>query len=182
MRYRRICKKQLRNCFESLRCEIVERFFFLCAGEIRRRIWDVDGKDLSGAQREKYPARSRQRLSKQFLGFTLVETMVALLVLSLGMVAVSQCLSAALLMNVKANRTGVATAYAQTTLEEIRSSGQFTSQTTKLNDPALPQGSIQVSCTTYNAGLNLEQVAVTVSWFGLHTQLEQLHMVTVVRY
>ena len=115
-------------------------------------------------------------------GFTLVETLVALLVVALGLLAISQCLNAALLMNINANRSALATTYALSTLEQIRSCGTFTSQTTALSDPALPQGSIQVSCAAYNANLRLEQVNVTVSWFGLHTQLRQLQMETICRY
>lgn len=102
-------------------------------------------------------------------GFTLVECLAATAVLALGLVGVVGCLTAALLGNQKASETELATAVAQDTLEDMRSTG-FGSITYE-NFPetesveGLHGGTRTITISSYYLGdPRLKHVEVAVTW------------------
>ena len=58
-------------------------------------------------------------------GITLIEILVSVVILGIGLVAVSACLSTALLSNLRANRIALATEIAQSEIERQRSVGDL---------------------------------------------------------
>jgi prepilin-type N-terminal cleavage/methylation domain-containing protein len=104
-------------------------------------------------------------------GFTLIECLVSIVILGLGIVGVVGCFTAALLSNQKAEEIQQATAFAQDTLEDMRSRG-FGSVTYD-EFPAtsgveeLHQGVRTIEITdNYRGDVRLKQVAVEISWGG----------------
>lgn len=99
-------------------------------------------------------------------GFTLVEVLVSVFILTIGLVGIAQCLSAAYVSNQRASRIALATALAQSTMENVRSSGNLVSATTTITDPMLPDGRVVTTVSTYNATYNTTRLTVVVSWDG----------------
>lgn len=113
-------------------------------------------------------------------GVSLVEVLVSVVILGIGLVSVSACLSTALLSNLRANRIAVATEVAQSEIERLRSLGDLTPYSTALNNPLLPGGRLTVLAATYNATLKLTKLTVRVTWTGNRTHQENVTLVTIV--
>jgi len=113
-------------------------------------------------------------------GFTLIEMLVSILILSIGVIAGALCLSLALTCNLRANRIALATELAQNTIESQRSLGDLTTSTTNLGDARLPGGQIATLVSEYDVQLKLKRLRVTVSWTGTKGRQESVVLETIV--
>lgn len=141
-------------------------------------------------------------------GLSLVECLVSIVVVSLGLLAVVQCLYAALLTNQRSNRIALASAVAQQEIEDIRSlsvagyiaqkqseaaSGTVTVTTVngvtiiagRPADPLLLKGTQTVTINDYTDNTTpainnrLKTVTSTVTWLGNNTKTESVRLTTV---
>jgi prepilin-type N-terminal cleavage/methylation domain-containing protein len=118
-------------------------------------------------------------------GFTLIECLVATLILSLGLVGVIGCLTVALLGNQKASQTQLATAVAQSTIEDMRSRGfgSITAEEFPESAPVegLHEGTRRIAITEdYRGNPRLKHVQVEVSWRGMNGAAARVELESVV--
>jgi prepilin-type N-terminal cleavage/methylation domain-containing protein len=118
-------------------------------------------------------------------GFTLVECLVAIVILAIGLTGAAECLSTALLANQKASRIQLATATAQDTIEDMRSRGfgRITEEEFPASEsvPSLPSGQRTIEIIdSYNGNDRLKHISVTVSWRSRHGIVSRVHMGTIV--
>lgn len=124
-------------------------------------------------------------------GFTLIECLVSIVLLSIGLVGVIGTLTAALIANQRASDTQLAGAIAQTTIEEMRSLGfgnvtydDFPATATSATLPDLAelhgaQRTIAI-VDSYGGNSRLKKVTVTVSWRGRNGQNSSVMTETIV--
>ncbi len=113
-------------------------------------------------------------------GITLIEVLVSVTILSIGLIGVANCFTAAVLSNKKASRIALATAVAQSTIENMRGSGNLEEIDEALNDPALPEGRVSVQVSDYQPQWALRQVTVEVVWRGYRSRTESVRLETIV--
>jgi prepilin-type N-terminal cleavage/methylation domain-containing protein len=104
-------------------------------------------------------------------GFTLIECLVAIVILGIGIVGVVGCFTAALLSNKKAEEIQQATAFAQDTIEDMRSRGfggvTYAEFPASSGVAELHQGVRTIEITdNYGGDVRMKQVAVEISWGG----------------
>ena len=126
-------------------------------------------------------------------GFTLIELLVTIVILTIGLVALSTLFVAGIISDMKAERTSVATNRVRQELERTRSAGYsgalihtdvfdpadgYTiteshpdlTGTVSFTEPALPASSGEVEIRYYDSGAgiypNLKRVSVSLSWGG----------------
>jgi prepilin-type N-terminal cleavage/methylation domain-containing protein len=119
-------------------------------------------------------------------GFTLVEILVATVLLAVALVVIASVFPAGRLSQRKAAYLAVAHSIAQQTIEGLRASkfGDVTVGTTSSTDPRLPEGNsvtTEVACFPTVDDTELKQVKVSVrwpggavSWLGGHVDYETL--------
>jgi prepilin-type N-terminal cleavage/methylation domain-containing protein len=131
-------------------------------------------------------------------GLTLIECLVAVVILGIGLVAMLQCVNAALVTDQRANRYTLAAARANTIIEEIRSYGvphyifnatgaEGTALTLRRAVPAtldLPEGQESIIIATYTADSALTSkmwvATVTITWTSHETRTERVALATLV--
>ncbi|MHB0935846.1 MAG: type IV pilus modification PilV family protein [Armatimonadota bacterium] len=113
-------------------------------------------------------------------GFTLVEMLVSILILAIGLVGGSLCLSLALTCNLRANRIALATEKAQSEIESQRSEGDLQEKHESIDDPLLPNGYLDADLGTRNENDNTQPLSVEVSWNGKNRQRESVKLETIV--
>lgn len=139
-------------------------------------------------------------------GISLVECLVAVVVLSIGLVTVIQCLNAALIYNNRANRVAIATARAVALVQEVRSfsvdqykqyktaqngtggvvvttSGTTMTVTQPTTIPrVLTNGTETITLAQYTGDATINskvyQVTVDVAWTGVRKLTEHYVLVT----
>jgi prepilin-type N-terminal cleavage/methylation domain-containing protein len=116
-------------------------------------------------------------------GFTLIECLASILILGIGLVGVIGCMTSALLTNKKASNIQLATAEAQTRIEQMRGRGfgdvtyeNFPAETTV---SSLPQGQANTEIIdNFNSDERLKKLVVDVSWKSgdstAHARLETI--------
>ena len=113
---------------------------------------------------------------KTFKGFSMVEVLIALALLSTGILAVVGVYPAILQMNTSSQNNDIALSLAQQKLDEILNNGTFISTSAQSDMPSnLPSCTRQWvgSSVPYNS--NLQQIDVQVTW----TEKNRLRSVTV---
>jgi len=104
-------------------------------------------------------------------GFTLIECLVAIVILGIGIVGIVGCFTAALLSNQKAEEIQQATAFAQDTIEDMRSRGfgsvTYSEFPASSSMEGLRQGVRTIEIVdNYGGDVRLKHVAVEISWGG----------------
>jgi len=126
-------------------------------------------------------------------GFTLIELLVTIVILAIGLVALSTLFVAGIISDMKAERIQIATNRVRQELERMRSAGYsgalihtdvfkpaegytITEQTANLTgtvsftEPLLPASSGTIEITYYDSGAgiypNLKRVSVSLAWGG----------------
>ena len=133
-------------------------------------------------------------------GFTLIECLVAILILALGIVGIVGCFTAALLSNQKASNLQLATSLAQGIIENMRSYGfgsitydnfpaSINKDTTGNEDVVnlaeqlslLHSGVATTTITNnYDGDSRLKHVAVEVSWRSFNASHPKIRLETVI--
>jgi type IV pilus modification protein PilV len=113
--------------------------------------------------------KQRVRCSTAQSGFTLIECLVAIVILALGLTGVVGCFTAALVSNQRASHLQLATSIAQDTIEDMRSRGfggvDYDAFPASSTISQLPGGTKTISFTTpYLSNARLLKVSVNVSW------------------
>jgi prepilin-type N-terminal cleavage/methylation domain-containing protein len=134
-------------------------------------------------------------------GFTLIECLVAIVILGLGIVGVVGCFTAALLSNQKASNIQLATSLAQSVIENMRSYGfgsitydnfpasidkNTISDNKDISDLAEQLGRLHSGRATttitnnYNGDARLKQVAVEISWRSINNSHPTVRLESVI--
>lgn len=123
-------------------------------------------------------------MGKRWLrGVSLIEILISVVVLSLGLIAVVNCIHLALVTSLKAYRIDQATAIAESKIEFLRSTGEANvnkTVTEPLTDTNIPHGQVTYEITDYNTSLHLKKLRVTVTWSGSRTHQESVEIITLV--
>ena len=118
-------------------------------------------------------------------GFTLIECLVAIVILGIGLVGVVGCLTAALLANRSASDTELAVSIAQDRLEDMRSLGfgavTYDNYPATSSVPELHSGVQTVEITdSFLGNARLKRVRLGISWHSANRSTSRVEMETVI--
>ena len=118
-------------------------------------------------------------------GMTLVECLVAIVILSIGLIGVVGCLTAALVTNHSASDVELASSIAQDTIEDMRSRGfgsiTYGEYPATSAVPTLHSGVQTISITdNYLGNARLKRVSVDISWHTMNNSTSHLRLETAV--
>ncbi len=114
--------------------------------------------------------RIRQKSKRTDLGFTLLEVLVTLIILSMGLLGTLGLTTGVIRGNYFSKNITSATAIAQTQLEAVQREGYVEATTTKFSTApqVVNMGGVNFNRTTVIAGgvpaVNMKTVTVTVNW------------------
>lgn len=132
---------------------------------------------------EKLIQDHRQRLVKSQNGFTLLEVLVAIVILTIGLLGTAGLTTGVIRGNHYSKNITSATAAAQTQLESIKSSGYANATTTNFPSDAVSMGGMTFTRTTTvtnsSPAANMKTVSVTVSWTESNNTSRSVNLQTI---
>ena len=127
-------------------------------------------------------SRCRQLKDRQS-GFTLLEVMVAIVILTIGLLGTAGLTTGVIKGNRYSKNVTSATAVAQTRLEEIKSGGYANATTTNFPGDTVTMGSTPftrtVAITNSSPAANMKTVSVTVSWKEANNSSRSVNLQTI---
>jgi type IV pilus modification protein PilV len=124
-----------------------------------------------------------QRLVKSQNGFTLLEVLVAIVILTIGLLGTAGLTTGVIRGNHYSKNITSATAAAQTQLESIKSSGYANATTANFPSDAVSMGGMTLTRTTTvtdsSPAANMKTVSVTVSWTESNNTSRSVNLQTI---
>ena len=132
---------------------------------------------------EKLIQDHRQQLVKSQNGFTLLEVLVAIVILTIGLLGTAGLTTGVIRGNHYSKNITSATAAAQTQLESIKSSGYANATTTNFPGDTVTMGGMTFTRTTTvtnsSPAANMKTVSVTVSWTESNNTSRSVNLQTI---
>jgi type IV pilus assembly protein PilV len=132
---------------------------------------------------EKLTKDHRQQLVKSQNGFTLLEVLVAIVILTIGLLGTAGLTTGVIRGNHYSKNITSATAAAQTQLESIKSSGYANATTTNFPGDTVTMGGMTFTRTTTvtnsSPAANMKTVSVTVSWTESNNTSRSVNLQTI---
>lgn len=132
---------------------------------------------------EKLVQARRGWLVKSQYGFTLLEVLVAIVILTIGLLGTAGLTTGVIRGNHYSKNITSATAAAQTQLESIKSSGYANATTTNFPSDTVTMGGMTFTRTTTvtnsSPAANMKTVSVTVSWTESNNTSRSVNLQTI---
>ena len=132
---------------------------------------------------EKLIQDHRQQRVKSQYGFTLLEVLVAIVILTIGLLGTAGLTTGVIRGNHYSKNITSATAAAQTQLESIKSSGYANATTTNFPGDTVTMGGMTFTRTTTvtnsSPAANMKTVSVTVSWTESNNTSRSVNLQTI---
>ena len=132
---------------------------------------------------EKLIQDHRQQRVKSQYGFTLLEVLVAIVILTIGLLGTAGLTTGVIRGNHYSKNITSATAAAQTQLESIKSSGYANATTTNFPSDTVTMGGMTFTRTTTvtnsSPAANMKTVSVTVSWTESNNTSRSVNLQTI---
>ena len=132
---------------------------------------------------EKLVQARRGWLVKSQYGFTLLEVLVAIVILTIGLLGTAGLTTGVIRGNHYSKNITSATATAQTQLESIKSSGYANATTTNFPSDTVTMGGMTFTRTTTvtnsSPAANMKTVSVTVSWTESNNTSRSVNLQTI---
>lgn len=132
---------------------------------------------------EKLVQARRGWLVKSQYGFTLLEVLVAIVILTIGLLGTAGLTTGVIRGNHYSKNITSATAAAQTQLESIKSSGYANATTTNFPGDTVTMGGMTFTRTTTvtnsSPAANMKTVSVTVSWTESNNTSRSVNLQTI---
>ena len=125
----------------------------------------------------------RQKIATSQNGFTLLEVLVAIVILTIGLLGTAGLTTGVIRGNHYSKNLTSATAAAQTQLESVKSSGYANATTTNFPSDTVTMGGMTFTRTTTvtnsSPAANMKTVSVTVSWTESNNTSRSVNLQTI---